>query len=139
VIRAFPVAGTGMNTYGIAMLFHQRHDVGVHYSAAHNDYLQLFADGGLLVGLPACWLVLRAARSITTRFRETTDDDQTRWIRVSAVVGIVSIALQELFDFSLQIPSNAFMVTVLCAIALHEPGGTPVRNPVTHLVHPLGR
>src|SRR5207237_8066622 len=61
VAQAFPMAGTGLNTYGTAMLFFQRADPANHYTRAHNDYLQLAAEGGVLVGIPALLLVVTVA------------------------------------------------------------------------------
>ncbi len=43
------------------------------------------------------------------------------WLRVGAVCGIVSKAFQELVDFSLQIPANAVLFTVLCGVAIRRP------------------
>jgi hypothetical protein len=42
-------------------------------------------------------------------------------VRAGATVGLVAIAVQELVDFSLQIPGNAVLFVVLAAIALHRP------------------
>ena len=53
VASRFPVAGTGLNTYGTAMLFYQQHELAKYFSAAHNDYLQLAAEGGVLLTIPA--------------------------------------------------------------------------------------
>ena len=53
VVRAFPVAGTGLNTFGVASLLYQRHGLDTHYEQSHNDYLQLAAEGGALVVMPA--------------------------------------------------------------------------------------
>ena len=102
------------------MLFYQRHDLGEHYTAAHNDYLHLAAEGGLLVGLPVTWAIVALVRAIRSRFREKADDTETYWIRVGAVTGLIAIALQEVADFSLQIPANAFLFVLLCAIAIHR-------------------
>jgi O-antigen ligase len=103
------------------MRVYQRHDMAAHYTAAHNDYLQLAAEGGLLVGIPAIWVFVVLCRSIRRRFLEQTDDAETYWIRIGAVTGLVAIALQEVVDFSLQIPGNALLFGVLCAIAIHSP------------------
>lgn len=120
VFRAFPVTGTGLNTYGTAMLFYQRYDLGEHYTAAHNDYLHVAAEGGLLVGLPVTWAIVALVRAIRSRFHEKAGDTETYWIRVGAVTGLIAIALQEVVDFSLQIPGNAFLFMLLCAIAIHR-------------------
>ncbi len=53
VVREFPLAGTGLNTYWAASLFYQRHELASFFAQAHNDYLQLAAEGGLLLTVPA--------------------------------------------------------------------------------------
>jgi O-antigen ligase len=121
VARAFPVAGTGLDTFGVAMLFYQTTDLLQHYEEAHNDYLQIAAEGGLLVGVPAFALALVTAYQVQRRFRERLDTPTTFWLRAGAVAGLLTIALQELVDFSLQMPGNAALFCVLAAIAVHSP------------------
>ena len=120
VIRAFPLAGTGVNTYGTAMLHYQRDKSAPHTTAAHNEYLHILAEGGLLVAIPAAAAVIAVAGTIRRRFREGAADVDTYWIRVGAVTGLVAIALQSLLDFSLQMPANAMLFACLCAIAMHR-------------------
>lgn len=102
------------------MLFYQSHDLAVHYSTAHNDYLQLAAEGGFLVGMPAAWALIVLVRSIRRRFAERADDTETYWIRIGAATGLIAMGLQEIVDFSLQIPGNGLLFVVLCAIAVHR-------------------
>jgi O-antigen ligase len=114
------VTGTGVGGYGTAMLVYQtaeRHSI---YEQAHNEYLQLLAEGGLLVGLPALALAIVLVRNIRHRLRGS-DDPQTAWIRAGALAGLAGIATQSLLDFSLQMPGNALMGVVLLAIAVHRP------------------
>lgn len=119
VAGSFPIAGTGLNTYGAAMLFLQRHVPTVHFSAAHNDYLQLLAEGGLLLALPAVACIGFFIRDVIRRFKEDRGTS-TYWLRAGAVTAIVALGLQELVDFSLQIPANAALFAVVCGIALHK-------------------
>ena len=127
VFRAFPLVGTGLNTYGTAMLLYQRFDLTQHYDAAHNDYAQLLAEGGYLVAVPAALTVLALAWSIWRARRNDRPDGTVYWIRQGAIIGLVAIAAQEICDFSLQIPANACLFAVVCGIALcragrhHEP------------------
>ena len=44
VIARFPIAGSGLNTYGVAMLFYQRHELTYFFAQAHNDYLQFLGS-----------------------------------------------------------------------------------------------
>lgn len=118
VVRDFGLVGTGLNTYPDAMLFYQRNIITVWMTHAHNDYLQLLAEGGLLVALPtaSCGVVLTWA--IRRRLKELSTDSYGYWIRAGAAIGIVSIAIQESVEFSLHIPANAFLFTTLVAIAI---------------------
>ena len=127
IVRDFPVTGTGLNTYGMAMLAYQTHRPDVHVVEAHNDYLQLSAEGGLLLGLPILLAVAAFVREVRSRFRESADDVRIHWLRVGAVAGLLALAAQSLVDFSLQMPGNAVLFALVMAIAVHRP---PRRLPV---------
>jgi O-antigen ligase len=120
VVRLYPLTGTGLNTYGVAMYFYQQYEMPLRYLQAHNDYLQLAAEGGLLLTIPAVACLVTFVVLVRRRFaRETSRSSY--WIRAGAVLGLLAIALQEIVEFSLQMPGNAFLCVVLCAIALHGP------------------
>jgi len=74
----------------------------------------------LLVIVP--WLLAGAlvVRRIARRLVEP-QDEMTWWIRMGAVASICGIAVQELSDFSLQIPGVALLFATCVALALHEP------------------
>jgi O-antigen ligase len=123
IFRKFPLTGTGLDTYGVATLFYQEHDLARHYAEAHNDYLQLAAEGGLLLIVPAAVCVAAFGALVWKRFKEETSHSGY-WVRAGAVTGLAAIALQETVEFSLQMPGNAALFAVLCGIALH---GSPER------------
>jgi O-antigen ligase len=125
IASRFPATGTGLNTYGIATLFYQRHDLSQHYSQAHNDLLQLAAEGGLLLTIPALACIGLLALKVRQKLNEETST-RTYWLRVGAATSLVAIAFQEMVDFSLQMPGNAALFAVVCAIAIHT---TPPRSP----------
>ena len=117
VFNDFPLFGSGIDTFGTAMVVYQTADPTVHYAEAHNDYLQLLSEGGMLVTVPALVLLVLFAREVRRRFRDDTDDSTTYWIRVGAVTGLLAIGLQETVEFSLQMPGNAALFCTLMAIA----------------------
>ena len=120
IASMFPFTGTGLNTYGTATLFFQQYDVAHHYRQAHSDYLQLAAEGGLLIGIPALLCAGFFARDVRRRFREDSGSS-SYWLRAGAVGALVAMALQETVEFSLQMPGNAALFAVVCGIALHKP------------------
>lgn len=119
IARDFPLTGTGLNTFGTAMYVYQTSPPQTHFQEAHNDYLQLAAEGGVLLSLPAALAVVLFAREVRRRFREAPKSGRTYWLRVGAVVGLAAIALQSMVEFSLQMPGNGVLFVMLCAIALH--------------------
>ena len=118
VVRDFPFFGTGLNTYSDAMLFYQQRNPGVHLAQAHNDYLQVLAEGGLLVVIPAAIAVVLLALAILRNLRAARPEARGYWIRAGAAVGLLAIAVQEVFEFSLQIPADALLFCTLAAVAL---------------------
>jgi len=118
VIQAFPLFGTGLNTFGDAMLFYQKRNAGFHMAQAHNDYVQLAAEGGLLVVVPAVVAAVLLARAIAANLRAARPESRGFWIRTGAAIGLVAVAIQEVAEFSLQIPVNALLFATLVSVAL---------------------
>ena len=128
IVRDFPLTGVGFNAYGVAMLGYQTHGLDLRAVEAHNDYLQLAAEGGLMVGAPIVLAAGVFVREVRRRFREGRDDTRTRWLRVGAVIGLGAVGAQALVDFSLQMPGNAMLFALLMAMAVHRPGAGAARG-----------
>jgi O-antigen ligase len=118
VIQAFPLFGTGLNTFGDAMLFYQKRNPGFHMAQAHNDYVQLAAEGGLLIVVPAVIATAVLARAMMQNLRAARPESRGYWIRAGASIGIAAVAIQEVVEFSLQIPVNALLFATLAAVVL---------------------
>ena len=121
IAKTFPLAGTGLNTYGTATLFYQQHDLTQHYAQAHSDYLQLAAEGGIMLVLPAFAALVFFVRDVVRRFAEDDLGSTAWWLRGGAVTALLAVALQESVDFSLQMPGNVALFAIVCAVALHQP------------------
>jgi O-antigen ligase len=118
VLTDFWLTGSGLNTYGVATLLYQTSTPGFHLREAHNDYLQLAAEGGLLLGVPIACAAAAFVRDVRRRFMGSSGSSY--WIRLGAVTGLAAIAVQSTVEFSLQMPGNAALCAVLCGIALHR-------------------
>lgn len=116
VTRFWPL-GTGVNTYGISTVFFQTRTTEGRLREAHNEYLQLLAEGGLplalLVAIAVALLVREIWRSMGS------PEGESYWLRLGASTGLVAIALQSTVEFSLQMPGNAVLFCVVVAIAVH--------------------
>jgi hypothetical protein len=118
IARRFPLFGTGFNTYGTSTLLYQSAIPDVHLAEAHNDYLQLLSEGGALMAVPAIALLIVIAVTIRRRFRNVRPGSTDYWIRAGAVTGILAMAIQEIGEFSLQMPGNAVLFVALLAVAI---------------------
>jgi hypothetical protein len=64
----------------------------------------------------------RFAVEARRRFRGVLDPGEY-WLRAGAVMGVAAIGVQELADFSLQIPGVSLLFVIVCAMAVHAPAG----------------
>jgi O-antigen ligase len=126
ILRDFWLTGTGVGTYETAMLVYQRSSPGVRFNQAHNHYLQVAAEGGMLVGIPvaiALWLYVGVAA-------HKIDGDQTSmyWVRAGALCGLAAVAAQSFWDTGLTAPANAILAALSASIVVHSPGESTPPN-----------
>jgi O-antigen ligase len=120
IIRDFWLTGTGAGTYETAMLVYQRAPVVVRFNQAHNQYLQLVAEGGLLLCVPAAlalFAYVAEARNALAR-----DRSGMYWIRAGGACGLAGVAAQSVWETGLSTPANALLAAVVAAIVIHNPG-----------------
>jgi O-antigen ligase len=120
MVADFPVTGTGLNTYGVAALHYQELKAPYLFIEAHNEYLQVAAEGGLLLGFPAIVVLVLLAGSIRRRFADSEGDTRIYWLRAGAVTALCAIAFQSIFDFTLQMPGAAVLFAMLAGLAVHR-------------------
>jgi hypothetical protein len=127
VMKDFWLTGTGVGTFQTSMAVYQRSKPEVIFNQAHNHYLQVAAEGGLLIGVPV-WLALSAfAKAAWTSIQ--ADRSPMYFIRAGAAAGLAGVAVQSVWETGLTIPANAALAAVLAAIILHMPtrGTSPER------------
>ena len=117
IVRDFWLTGTGAGTYETAMLVYQRSSPGVRFNQAHNHYLQLASEGGVLLGVPV--LLSLAAYGLVAAKRTAADASDMYWVRAGALCGLVGVAVQSVWDTGLTAPANATLAALAAAIAVH--------------------
>jgi O-antigen ligase len=120
VIGDFPWTGTGAGTFGTAVIAYQTAEPGYSIGQAHNHYLQLAAEGGALVVVPAALTLVSFLLLFRRRLAE--DDGASYLVRVGAGAGLVGALLQSFWETGLRMPANAMLFSVLAAIATRAPG-----------------
>lgn len=114
MIRANWQTGVGLGAYETAFPLFTKSNGSLVVSQAHNDYLQIVADCGIVgLGLAVWFLV--------ALFRDIKGAMQHREAVMSGMAlgcggGLVAILVHSLFDFNLQLPSNALLFLALTAV-----------------------
>jgi O-antigen ligase len=123
VLKDFWLSGTGVGTFQTSMAIYQRSNPEVIFNQAHNHYLQVAAEGGLLVGLPVGFALLAFARAAWRSV--SADRSALYFIRAGAASGLAGVAVQSFWETGLTIPANAVLASVLAAAIVHVPARGP--------------
>jgi hypothetical protein len=126
VIAAFWPWGSGIGTFGEVMTLYQTADPSLHFNQAHNHYLQLAAEGGVLVCAPMAAALVLLARLTARRLAE--DHSGLWWTRLGAAAGLAAVAFQSVWETGLRMPANAALFAVVAAIAVHPPRAGEIRT-----------
>jgi O-antigen ligase len=116
IVHDFPLLGTGAGTFADAMFVYQQTAREVLFNNAHDEYLQLQAEGGivlLIVSLAGIALAAKAART-----RLAADVGAHRYLRIGACAGLVGIAIQSIWEAGLRAPANLLLAAIIVAIAV---------------------
>jgi putative inorganic carbon (hco3(-)) transporter len=116
LLKDFMVTGTGLGTYYTAFPQYRGADIKDFYDHAHNDYLELGADLGL-IGMAALVLSVGYALAAAVRTMGSRRNPLAIGAAFAAVMAISSLLIHSSVDFNLQIPANAMLFVVLLAFA----------------------
>lgn len=115
LVAAKPWLGHGGGTYVTAFPPYKVDGLPLLWDQAHNDFVQVASDTGLL-GL-ALWLTTGLASA--WRALRLIDDHQSainRGLGVATLMAVFCMGLHSMVDFNLHIPANALTFTVLLAL-----------------------
>jgi O-antigen ligase len=117
IVREFWLTGTGLGGYQTAMAVTQQGDRTVFINQAHNQYLQLLAEGGVLLTLCVAVAAIAFVRLFRKRLAE--DSSSSVWLRIGAGIAILGVAVQGLWETGLRIPANGVLFAIAAAVAVY--------------------
>lgn len=125
VFYANPVFGSGLGTYQIIFPKYADTDKIKEFNGfrsintAHNDYLQVLTDTGLIGGIIAVWFILTV---FYLAFRSLRSPDPfSAGIGMAISTGILTLMIHSIFDFNLQVISNSLLFLSLIAVLSQIP------------------
>ncbi|MER3446450.1 MAG: hypothetical protein C4291_06175 [Candidatus Dadabacteria bacterium] len=115
-IRDFPIFGTGLGTFGYVYPLYKRYmEQALVYIHAHNDYLQLIVETGLLGFLSILIVLCLFIFSLLKTLGQLSHEGKHLrfFLSLGTLSGIVSLLIHSLADFNLHVPSNALYFAFL--------------------------
>jgi len=123
LIADFPIFGSGLGTFSVVYpLYRESMDLPVVYNYAHNDYLQIITETGLLGFICLMGALLTFFMTVFKKILNYKGHYGSLRLNIAlgALTGVVSILLHSVTDFNLHIPSNgfyfAFLVGLIAAV-----------------------
>ncbi len=115
IIHAHPALGTGLGAFGVVYTKYDSNNGLYRLEQAHNDYLQVLSDGGIVGALLGLFFIIALFRMGLQR-RETGDEFR-RGVATGALAGCFAVLVHSFFDFTLHTTANALLFLVLAALA----------------------
>lgn len=112
-------AGVGLGAFDFAMAVYQTATRSVLFNHAHNQYLHMFVEGGVLVSAPLFIGVVAFLVLAARRLRE--DRTPIVHLREGALAGVCGLAVQSIWETPLLTPVVLMLLAVAAGIAVHNP------------------
>jgi O-antigen ligase len=115
IIKDHPVLGTGLGSFSAVYPRYDTANGTYRLEQAHNDYLQIFSDAGIVGGLLGLVFVVVLFRTALRRIQ--SHDKVRRGVALGALAGCAGALVHSFFDFTLHTTANALLFLVLAALA----------------------
>jgi|HubBroStandDraft_6_1064221.scaffolds.fasta_scaffold22286_3 O-antigen ligase len=115
MFRVKPVFGWGLGTFPVVYPQFRTFYTNFFVNEAHNDYLQLLTELGLLGFGTMVWFLVVFYRKAFGKIGNWTSE-VTGSLSLACILGVTGILVHSLLDFNLQIPANAAIFYVFCTL-----------------------
>jgi len=116
LIASFGLVGSGPGTFVYAYPIAEKVAGSGLLDHAHNDYLEILSDSGILAGGALILCAFLAFAILFARWLRR-HDAFVRGVGLGALTGILALLVHSLMDFNLRIPANALLFVSLYALA----------------------
>ena len=113
MIKERPLIGVGIGNFDAGFYRYRPEGFNARAVYAHNDYLHMAAEMGIIAPFIMLWIFIAAIRN---GFRKK----DTSPYAFGCVIGILSLALHGMVDFNFHIPANMILFTVWLGIVSGE-------------------
>jgi len=117
MIQDYFLTGVGGGNYFSSFPAYRGQDIHSYYNHAHNDYLELLSEFGL-IGMLLLAVAVCLALSAAMRTMRKRSEPLLLGMAFAGFMGVLSILIHSAVDFNLQIPSNAMMFMLMMALGV---------------------
>jgi O-antigen ligase len=121
IVRDFHLTGIGLGSFEVVMPAYQTASFDALINHAHNQYLHVLTEGGLLVSVPLAVALLAFIRLAWRRVRH--DRGPIGHIRQGAWSGLLGLAAMSIFETPLLTPAVAVLAAVSAALVVRQSDG----------------
>jgi O-antigen ligase len=111
----YPLVGAGGGGFHSVYPRYRPDTIGAYYDHAHQDYLEIAADTGIVgLGLLGAMVLMSLGAALLAMRRR--NDPLMRGMAFASVMGIIALLIHSTVDFNLQIPANSATFMVILAL-----------------------
>jgi O-antigen ligase len=132
-IKENPIVGSGLGSFGAAYAKHDTANGMERVEQAHNDYLQVLTDAGivgLIIGIFFLFQLFKTGRKSIK-----TQNLYRRGVAVGAVAGIFAVLVHSIFDFVLHTTAISIMFLILVTLVVKSGDSYPDDSEERHERH----
>jgi O-antigen ligase len=122
-----PILGWGLGAFPVVYPEFRTFYTNFFVNEAHNDYLQLLVETGLLGLATMLWFLATIFRRAPKKIGHW-ESEMSGAVTLACLLGLSGILVHSAVDFNLQIPANAALFYVMCTIAAAKPFSVPARK-----------
>jgi O-antigen ligase len=123
MIAANPISGSGLGTFSLSYPLYKIYGETAIWDQAHNEYLQAFAESGLIGFAMLVWGLVAFWRQSLSPLLSNHWQAQPP-VALGAALGVLVLWIHSLVEFNLQISANGLLFVLLAALVFAAKGRT---------------
>lgn len=117
IVKDFPVTGSGFGTFMDIYKGYRTYPGQTTLKNAHNDYLELLTDGGIIAFLLAAWFV-GSVLVVSIKTIGKRREKYSIYLFWASIAGILAILIHSVVDFNFHIGANGLYFFFLLGLAV---------------------
>lgn len=113
--RRYPLTGVGLGAFPAGMAYYQAGSRDVFFNHAHNQYLELGAEGGLMLAIPLVLFLTAAVVRIRRELR--ADGGSYFWMRAGAAAGLAGLLIAAIWESPFRTPATLMLAAAAVGLA----------------------